>query len=80
MSDTDWSLGIWWWGDGLGRGIVGGRRGGKAGGRMKEACLRSMQDMAYRFRLLHTIWAGRILHLQALKSWGTGLLWRHSAP
>ena len=65
-------IGIWgsgWLGRGLGRGIVGWRRGGKAGGYVGGDCLRSIRDMAYRSRLLHTVRAVRILHLQALEDW-----------
>ena len=36
---------------------------------MDGDCPRSMRDMAYRSRVLHTVRAVRILHLQALEDW-----------
>ena len=59
---------------------MGGRCEKKAGGCITGDCLRSLRDMASRSRLLRTVRAGRILHLQALEDWGTGLLGRHSPP
>ena len=49
--------------------MMGWRRGRKGGGCVEGDCLRSLRDMAYRSRLLHTVRAVKILHLQALEDW-----------
>ena len=47
---------------------------------MDGGCRSSVRDMGYRFRPLCMVRTGKIMHLQALEDWGSGLLGGHSAP